>query len=75
MTIRSSASPDAPNAPQVSAMNASGTKRKCPNARVFPELGGRPAVPSACRPQPPLTQSVLVIAKAMVEKFITSIEF
>ena len=36
-------------------MSVNGTKRKCRNARVFPRLGGRPAVQSACAPQRPLT--------------------
>jgi hypothetical protein len=34
-----------------------GTKRKCRNAPGISEAGGRPAVPSACRPQLPLTRS------------------
>src|ERR1700686_3746005 len=33
-----------------------GTKRKCRNASGISEAGGRPAVLSAYRPQPPLTQ-------------------
>jgi hypothetical protein len=37
-------------------MSACGTKRKCRNARAISEAGGGPAVPSACRPQPPLTR-------------------
>ena len=44
----------------------SGTKRKCRNTRGISEAGGRPAVQSACRPQPPLTllgpQAALAVA-------------
>ena len=35
---------------------AFGTKRKCWNAAAISGAGGRPAVPSACRPRRPLTQ-------------------
>jgi hypothetical protein len=34
---------------------AFGTKRKCWNAPAISGAGGRPAVPSACRPRRPLT--------------------
>jgi hypothetical protein len=37
--------------------SVNGTKRKCRDARGISEAGGRPAVPSACRPRPPLTHS------------------
>jgi hypothetical protein len=38
-------------------MSLHGTKRKCRNAPGISGAGGRPAVPSAGRPQPPLTQT------------------
>ena len=54
-------------------ISAVGTKLRCRSAPGISEAGGRPAVPSACRPQPPLTH--LYGPAARCKRFSSSCRF